>query len=203
MCCRRASSASATTGCWHRRPRPGGWRWLGDCWRCRQQTRRRATTRRPSCGVWPPSRSRAARIARSGAGGCWSNSPPTGRPWQTSFPQHAAGRRERHAHPHVPCQAWLRTQAGAATCRLQRGAPWCAAQARPSGADDASGAITRSWAPRATRCAAHRCCLHAPLKLTLPIRPPSRRFSSTAFIGRHAAPRLRSALPGRQINAVR
>ena len=179
-----------------------GWLWRGDCWRCRQPTHRRARTHRPSCDAWPRSRSRAAHIARSGAGGCRSNSPPTGQPWQPSPPRHAVGRHERHTLPHVPCQVWLRTQAGVSTCRPRRGGRRCAAQAGFSDAGGASGAITRWWAPRATRCATHRSCQHAPLKLTLPIPPPCRRFSSTRFICRHGAPWLRSALPGRQINAV-
>ena len=117
-------------------------------------------------------------------------------------PTHAVGRHERHTLPHVPCQVWLRTQAGVSTCRPRRGGRRCAAQAGFSDAGGASGAITRWWAPRATRCATHRSCQHAPLKLTLPIPPPCRRFSSTRFICRHGAPWLRSALPGRQINAV-
>ena len=45
---RPASSTSATTGCRPRRPACSGWRWLGNCRRCRQRTRGRARMRRPS-----------------------------------------------------------------------------------------------------------------------------------------------------------
>ena len=67
-CCPRASSASATTGCSPRRPRPSAWAGAPTAGHAGGQSSGASRTRRPSCGAWPPSRSTAARIAKSDTG---------------------------------------------------------------------------------------------------------------------------------------
>lgn len=87
------SSASATTGCWPRRPRPSGWRPRARCWRCRRPTRARSRTRAPSCSAWRRSTSSAARIARPAAGAACKACRPTAPRWRRSQPA-AEGRRD-------------------------------------------------------------------------------------------------------------
>lgn len=57
-----ASSASATTACWHRLARPSVWQRRAGCWRCRYPCHPHASTLRPSCAASRPSRSSAAAL---------------------------------------------------------------------------------------------------------------------------------------------
>ena len=118
MYCHRASSASATTGCSRRRPRPSGWPQHASCWRCRQPTRRHARTCRPSCAAWRPSRSSVARIAGSAAGASSSNAAPIARPLQRPRWPHAEGRHDAHAQTHGACMARSHIRARAFVCQV-------------------------------------------------------------------------------------
>ena len=204
MCCPRASSESATTGCSRRRPRLNAWHWRANCWPCRRPIPGPRRTHRPSCAGWPPSKSRAARIARSAVGASSRSCPPIVPHWRACSP-HAAGRRERrrrHRHPLIEELASPRP-AGTSLCPTRpRLLERTRAHSAPASATlrqrhlhrhEGSSCVLRGD----SRCQPRR------LKLTLPNRPSFRRLTSTRFIRRHAAPCLRQASSRRLINAVR
>ncbi|MBW8831008.1 MAG: transposase [Burkholderiales bacterium] len=129
-----------------------------------------------------PSRSNAARTARSGTGSSPSTWLPIVRPSRPSPPLHAEGRRDPHTQPRALGKVSFQTQARPFVHPARQDRLPTAPASPPNRWGTHNVTILRPWWHPCAPSSAPRRHQRSPLKLTLPTRPPYRRFSSTRFI---------------------